>query len=708
MDIKYHKPELWGGIECTINRVADKFIDQLHLTGHYSRAGDIEQFAKLGIKKLRYPVLWEKHQPGETSEIDWSWTETQLNTIRENNIEPIIGLMHHGSGPAFTYLGDPNFPALFASYAAKVAGKFPWIKYYTPVNEPLTTARFSGLYGKWYPHEQSESSFVKMLLLQLKATVLAMQAIRVINPDAQLIQTEDLAKTHSTTLLQYQANFENERRWLTYDILCARVNAKHHFWNYFLALGIAEKELQFFIDNPCPPAIIGFNYYVTSERYLDEKIAKYPAHTHGGNTMHTYADTEAVRHNKAQGVGTLLQEAWQRYELPMAITECHIGCSREEQLRWFRETWDTCCALVKKNIDIRAVTAWSLLGACDWSSLLTLEKNDYECGVFDTRGEKLRPTVLAKQLTALSKNGSYEHPLLQQKGWWAGITNTGMNNKAMPLLIIGKNGSLGAAFMRICDQRSIPYIAVGRGELDITADEQIEKAIDACKPWAIINASGYVRVDDAEANSEECFLINSAGPALLAAACRRHGIRFMTFSSDLVFDGEQRTPYIETDTTKPLNVYGASKASGELLVQASLPQTLVIRTSAFFGPWDHYNFVYDITRRIKEERALYTPADIIISPTYLPDLVNASLDLFIDEEEGIWHLANDGVVTWTEWARQIAAANGGHAADFREMAASEMGWKAQRPLYSALGTGKGLVMPSTENALQRYFEERTV
>jgi len=266
----YFNPELWGGIECTINRVKNTYRDQLLLSGHYDRLRDIEKFAELGIRKLRYPVLWERHEPVQNQKINWSWANERLNTIRKNKIVPIVGLLHHGSGPHFTDLGDKEFPEKLAAYGLRVAKQFPWVMFYTPVNEPLTTARFSGLYGFWYPHRSNEKCFVEMLLNQVKGTILTMRAIRTINPDAQLIQTEDLSKTHSTPLLNYQAGFENERRWLTYDLLCGRMNRDHFFWNYFLSLGIPEKSLQFFAENCCPPAIAGFNYYVTSERYLDE------------------------------------------------------------------------------------------------------------------------------------------------------------------------------------------------------------------------------------------------------------------------------------------------------------------------------------------------------------------------------------------------------------------------------------------------------
>src|SRR5687768_13698354 len=342
-------PEVWGGLECTINRVENTFRDQLTDTGHYLREDDIEKIAELGITRLRYPILWEFHQPEKRSIIDWSWTKQKLNLIREKGIEPIAGLLHHGSGPAFTDLSDPWFPYLFAEYAGKVAAKFPWIKYYTPVNEPLTTARFSGLYGFWYPHGKSDHSFTIILLNECKAIVLAMQEIRKINPAAQLVQTEDLAKIHSVPALNYQAHFENHRRWLTWDLLCGKVDKEHSLWNYFIDSGISTKELDFFLNNPCPPDILGCNYYVTSERWLDDNVDEYPEFTHGSNNQHQYADSEAVRYGKQEGLEPLLHEVWERYHIPIAITECHLGCTREEQMRWLKETWDACNKAVEKG-----------------------------------------------------------------------------------------------------------------------------------------------------------------------------------------------------------------------------------------------------------------------------------------------------------------------------------------------------------------------
>jgi len=413
----YYKPEVWGGIECSINRIDNIFRDQLEDSGHYIRKDDIEKIANLGFDKMRYPVLWERHQPQQDTIIDWHWISNQLNKLRKHNITPIAGLLHHGSGPAFTNLLDQNFPFALSRYAGLVARKFPWLEYYTPVNEPLTTARFSGLYGHWYPHDSNERSFIRMLLNQVKGIVLSMKAIRAVNPGAKLLQTEDLSKSHSTGLLSYQADYENKRRWLTYDLLCGKVNHRHFFWQYFIDLGINKKDLFFFLDNSCPPDIMGFNYYVTSERYLYEDFQNIYA-PGDGNGQHQYKDTEAVRSGHAEGLSSLLTEAWDRYRLPMAVTECHLNCEAPQQLKWFQETWENCCQLNRNGIPIQAVTAWSLLGAFDWNSLLTQNNQEYESGAFDIRSGELRWTALADMIKTLTDTGNCHHGLTAETGWW--------------------------------------------------------------------------------------------------------------------------------------------------------------------------------------------------------------------------------------------------------------------------------------------------
>jgi dTDP-4-dehydrorhamnose reductase len=717
MDIPNRHPsglDLWGGIECTINRVGNHFSDQLSYTQCYHDNRYIDVFAGLGIKALRFPILWERHQPDQDGMIDWDWAGQQLHKLRQMNIEPVAGLLHHGSGPAYTNLADPLFAEKLASYAGQVARKFPWIKYYTPVNEPLTTARFSGMYGLWYPHKTDTKSFLVMLLNQLKAVSLSMAEIRKVNPSAKLVQTEDLAKIHSTALLAYQRDFENLRRWLSFDLLCGKVTRDHPLWEFITAEGIPESELRFFEDNPCPPDIMGLNYYITSERYLDENTALYPECTHGGNGRHTYADVEAVRVTSLAGIRSLLGEAWQRYQIPVVITEAHLGCTREEQLRWFHEIWDQCADAKKAGINVIAVTAWSLLGAYDWNSLLTRKAMHYEPGVFDNRNGNLRSTALVKLLRAKANGENYDHPVLNEKGWWHQPDRHKYKNRQTvsvikksntpPVLIAGKTGTLGSAFAKICSQRNIPCRILSRKELDILDPASIEKAVNEYKPWAFINATGYVKVDEAEEDIQNCFRVNAEGPRIIAESCKQHSIAFMTFSSDLVFDGSKQGPYVEDDTAGPLNVYGKSKAYAEQLVGGVDPDALIVRTSSFFGPWDQHNFAFHVLNSLRENLPV-NAGDMVVSPTYVPDLVNASLDLLIDEEKGIWHLCNDGKISWSDFAIELALRGGYSTTPIRSISSEHMNWKAPRPCFSALKSDRGMKLPALQDAIERYFRE---
>jgi dTDP-4-dehydrorhamnose reductase len=412
--------ELWGGIESTVNRVGDIYFDQIERGGHANRIDDLDLIAGLAIRALRYPILWERTAPDGPASADWRWADERLRRLRAHGIRPIVGLVHHGSGPPHTNLLDPGFADDLAEYAGAFAARFPWIEDYTPINEPLTTARFSGLYGYWYPHRKDGNSFARAILNECRAVVLAMRAIRTVNPGARLIQTDDLGKTFSTPRLSYQAEFENERRWLTFDLLCGRVGPGHRMWYDLRYNGIEESEIAWFSENPCPPDIIGINYYITSERFLDERLERYPERTHGGNGQHTYADVEAVRVRRRgiAGPEALLHETWQRYRRPVAITEAHLGGEPDEQVRWLHELWQTAHALRQRGVDLRAVTIWSLLGAYNWHTLVTREEDYYAPGAFDVRVTPPQPTILAAVVKAMAEERPIEHPALAMPGWW--------------------------------------------------------------------------------------------------------------------------------------------------------------------------------------------------------------------------------------------------------------------------------------------------
>ncbi len=409
--------QLWGGLECTINRVRDRFFDQIHRSGHLERPQDFERIASLGVRTLRYGMNWERFAHSGS----WRHADRSLKGMERCGIDAIAGLVHHGSGPRGTSLLDPQFGEKLASYARAFAQRFPSILRYTPVNEPNTTARFSALYGHWYPHHTSRSSYVHALLNQLRGSVLAMQAVREVQPAAQFIHTEDAGKTWSTPELAHECEVRERRRWLGTDLLCGMVDQDHPMFSFLLQHGASEHQVLWFAENPCPPDIFGLNYYVTSDRFLDHRTFLYPPHLSGGDTgSEPYVDIEAVRAapEGIAGTETILRDAWDRYHLPVAITEAHLGSEPDEQIRWLAEIWQGAEAARAAGVDCRAVTVWALLGSFDWCNLVTSDRGLYEPGVFDLRRESLRPTELAAIVRQLGHGEPMRHPALHQDGWW--------------------------------------------------------------------------------------------------------------------------------------------------------------------------------------------------------------------------------------------------------------------------------------------------
>ena len=715
--------EVWAGFECTVNRVGDRYFDEIARTGHDARLDDLDRVAAIGARAIRYPVLWERVARDDGS-FDWRWPDERLARIRELGIRPIVGLVHHGSGPRDTNLLDPAFPDRLAAFARAVAERYPWVEDFTPVNEPLTTARFSALYGHWYPHARDPRSFFRALLNEIAATARAMTAIRSVTPRARLVQTEDMGWIFATEALAYQAEFENERRWLSLDLLCARVDDRHPLYRHLRASGVGAGELARVAETACRPDIIGLNHYATSDRFLDGRVSLYPAEVVGGNGRDAYADVAAAR-VIATGTLTLeasLREAWRRYGLPLAVTEVHHGCTREQQLRWAVEIRDGIERARARGADVRAITAWSILGSYDWDSLVTRDAGHYEPGVYDLRSPAPRATALATFFRAVAEGRAYDHPVLDVPGWWhrperlhvppvaVSLPEPRSAPRARPdprsVLVVGAGGTLGAAFVRIGRARGLHMGARRHSELDVADAAAVRRAFDELRPWAVVNAAGHVRVDDAERDEVACRRANVDGAVTLATAAAERGIRYATFSSDLVFDGRRRRPYDEGAPTNPLSVYGRTKAEAEWRVREIHDDALVVRTSAFFGPWDAANFV---TRALAAlVRGEHVPAadDLIVSPTYVPDLVNAVLDLLVDGESGVWHLANDGAVSWAELARALAARHSVDPALVDARPAAALGYAAPRPAYSVLGSRRAILLPPLDDALARYDLDR--
>lgn len=686
--------ELWAGAECTVNRVGDRWFDQLRRTGHHDRIDDLDLLAGLGVRRVRFPVLWERVAARGLANADWDWCDRGLARLQQLGIDPIVGLVHHGSGPAGTQLVDAGFVEGLAELALAVARRYPWVRQWTPVNEPLTTARFSGLYGHWYPHARELPSFLRALLVEVQATAAAMRRIREVVPSAELVQTEDLGRVTGTDALRQQLEYEGHRRWLSLDLLAGRVDARHPLRRDCEAHGLGEAELDALVDAPCPPDIVGINYYLTSDRFLDHRIEGYPAHLVGGNGRQRYADVEAVRvaDGGIAGHRAVLDEVWDRYRLPVALTEVHLGCTREDQLRWLAEAWDAATEARAAGVDVRGVTLWSAFGAVDWHCLVTRDEGRYEPGVFDIRAPVPRPTAIAELARQLATGGP-RHPLLDGSGWWrrASCHVYGTNplrcesppQHQRPLLVVG-TGMLARRLVERCHARGIAVEA---------ASSVDARRFDA-SPWAVV-AVGELALRGGRPG-------DGARLLTLARGCARRGLTLATFSTPDVFGRDGARAHRESDPCRPATVHGRERAELERAFSSAAPHALLVRTGLLLDPDDPDDALVRVIAALRSGARVVLPDDELVAVSCVTHLLDATLDLLIDGRAGVWHGASAGVTSLLQLARASAERSGLEGFALASgRAATPWGLEVE-PGMHALASELAWPMPPLVEALDHY------
>ncbi|MDB5046803.1 MAG: putative bifunctional protein: glycosyl hydrolase family 1, partial [Deinococcus sp.] len=415
------------------------------------------------------------------------------------------------------------------------------------------------------------------------------------------------------------------------------------------------------------------------------------------------------------GIAELLREARTRYRLPLAITEAHLGSSREEQLRWVETFWQAAEQVRAEGVDVRAVTSWAVLGSFDWNTLHTETRGHYEPGAFDVRSTPPRPTALAKLLQMRAAGQTPDHPSLDSPGFWERpdrffYTPVGIPGppaprvrSPRPLLILGQ-GELGQAVSRICDHRGLEHRLISPA-VWADAEPALGHLMQAHRPWAVIHTAGYghpVNPDPPTTGRGSTDLLDLAR---LAEACYTHGLPLLTFSSDQVFAGRIAVPDQKHAAASLLNAYGRAKLETERRVLAAHPGALIVRSSALFGLPSVDDFLGQALRTLALGESVPLDQAHRFSPTYLPDLVHTSLDLLIDGETGLWHLVNQGESTWAELVQTLAQAVGVPHHRVRPTNAREVGWAAPRPRYSALHSFRGQLLPGLDHALDRYLRD---
>jgi dTDP-4-dehydrorhamnose reductase len=278
----------------------------------------------------------------------------------------------------------------------------------------------------------------------------------------------------------------------------------------------------------------------------------------------------------------------------------------------------------------------------------------------------------------------------------------------MKVLLTGANGQLGHCFKDIFPS-DWQLLATDSQQLDITDGLVVDNFVALHRPDAIVNAAAYTAVDKAEDEYELAYKVNAVGPKNLAAAAKKYHAKLVHVSTDYVFDGTKRSPYLEDDLTNPVNVYGETKRAGELSVLDNYSSAIVIRTSWVFSEYGN-NFVKTMLKLSQTRPELTIIDDQLGCPTYAGDIAKTILEMLMNDiQGGIYHYCGDEYVSWFQFASKIFAA--AHELNLmtnsnvmiKPILTSEYQTKAIRPLYSVLNMDKikqlDIKAPDWEKAL---------
>ena len=348
-----------------------KRVDEMEKCGHYKNwETDFNLVKEMGISFLRYgPPYYKTHLgPGQ---YDWAFTDETFNKLKEMEITPIVDLCHFGVPDWIGNFQNPDFPEHFAEYARAFATRFPYLQFYTPINEIFITATFSAQYGWWNESMSSDQAFVTALKNCCKANVRAMQEILKVQPDASFIQSESSEYFHPMKPdAEKAAYFLNEKRFLSLDLTYGYPLASS-MYEYLLDHGMTRQEYHWFADNQISArCIMGNDYYVTNEHLVRKD-----------------GSTEAS--GEVFGYYVITHQYYSRYKLPIMHTETNIR--EPDSLQWFYKQWANVHRLKKDGVPILGFTWYSLTDQVDWDTALREDNGRVnEVGLYDLN-RKIRP-----------------------------------------------------------------------------------------------------------------------------------------------------------------------------------------------------------------------------------------------------------------------------------------------------------------------------
>ena len=347
------------GVEDTFvpqSRPGYRPLDEYELTQHYAHwREDFDLLAQLGVSHIRWGVPWYKVNPAP-GVFDWTWIDEVMDyLVNRLNVQPIVDLMHYGT-PLWLENSfiNASYPHHVAAYARAFAERYKGlVRFYTPLNEPTVNAEVCGRMGQWPPYLEGEDGYVKVLMQVARGMVLTAKAIREVDPDAILVQVEALGKAWSADPgLADAVRDWHEHRYLAFDLFTGCFTESSPLWGYLQQHGVTAQEIEWFRQNGVKPDILGVNYYTIS----------------GGELKR--GENGAVSMTLGLPASDLLdvyRQAWERYHLPLMLTETALVAGLPEREGWMDETVQATRAAIAEGIPVVGYTWWPLFDMVEWS-----------------------------------------------------------------------------------------------------------------------------------------------------------------------------------------------------------------------------------------------------------------------------------------------------------------------------------------------------
>lgn len=352
-------------------------LDEYELTQHYQQyEHDFALAASTGVRAVRWGIPWYRVEP-EPGRFDWAWTDRALELlVARYKLVPILDLMHYGT-PLWLENSfiNAHYAERVAEYAAAVVERYQEpVQVYTPLNEPMVNADMCGRRGEWPPYLEGDDGYVKLVIALCRGIVKTVEAIRSIQPDVFLVQVEALWRVFIRGGGYHpQVEFDNARQYLAFDLSTGRVGEGYPLLDFLYQNGVTDADLQWFRDHAVSFDVFGANFYpwAYNELVPDEagQLRRVKNRTHGGT------------------IAEVLTDAYERYRMPVMVTETSAKENIEGRRLWMDETLSAVWQLRQQGIPVVGYTWFPMMTMIDWAYRrgdLPLENYLLHLGLFDS------------------------------------------------------------------------------------------------------------------------------------------------------------------------------------------------------------------------------------------------------------------------------------------------------------------------------------